>query len=182
MDVKHCIETRRSIRKFEKKDVPQELLAQLVEAASYAPSWKNSQTVRYNAVYNRDNIQKIAEEAVLGFEWNQKIISAAPVLMIVTTVDKRSGYERNGSFSTSKGSHWQSFDAGLSVQNFCLAAHENGLGTVILGLFDEAKVLEILDLPEGESISALIPIGYPAEQPEMPKRKSASDLLRIFEA
>ena len=182
MDVKHCIETRRSIRKFEKKDVPQELLAQLVEAASYAPSWKNSQTVRYNAVYNRDNIQKIAEEAVLGFEWNQKIISAAPVLIIVTTVDKRSGYERDGSFSTSKGSHWQSFDAGLSVQNFCLAAHENGLGTVILGLFDEAKILEILDLPEGESISALIPIGYPAEQPEMPKRKAASDLLRIFEA
>lgn len=182
MDVKHCIETRRSIRKFEKKDVPQELLSKLVEAASYAPSWKNSQTVRYNAVYNHDRIQKIADEAVLGFEWNQKIISAAPVLMVVTTVDKRSGYERDGSFSTSKGDHWQSFDAGLSVQNFCLAAHENGLGTVILGLFDEAKVLEILDLPQEESVSALIPIGYPAEQPEMPKRKAVEDLLRIYKA
>lgn len=181
MELKSCIEARRSIRKFEEKAVPQELIGQLVKQASYAPSWKNTQTVRYNAVYNRDIIQKIADNAVLGFEWNAKIISAAPVLMVVTTVDKRSGYERDGSFSTSKGTHWQSFDAGLSVQNFCLSAYENGLGTVILGVFDEAKVAEIVGIPQGESVSALIPVGYPAEQPEMPKRKSTEDLLRVYE-
>lgn len=181
MELKLCIETRRSIRKFEEREVPRELIEQLVRQASYAPSWKNTQTVRYNAVYNRDMIRKIADEAVLGFEWNAKIISAAPVLVIVTTVDKRSGYERDGSFSTSKGTHWQSFDAGLSVQNFCLSAHENGLGTVILGVFDEAKISEIIGIPQGESVSALIPIGYPAEQPVMPKRKSTEELLRIYE-
>ena len=181
MELKQCIETRRSIRKFEERKVPQELITQIVKQASYAPSWKNTQTVRYNTVYSRDMIQKIADEAVLGFEWNTKIISAAPVLIVVTTIDKRSGYERDGSFSTSKGTHWQSFDAGLSVQNFCLSAHENGLGTVILGVFDEAKTAEIIGVPQGEFVSALIPIGYPAEQPEMLKRKSAEKLLRIYE-
>lgn len=181
MELKYCIETRRSIRKFEEREVPQELIIQLVDQASYAPSWKNTQTVRYNAIYNRDIIQKIADNAVLGFEWNKKIISAAPVLIVVTSVDNRSGYERDGSFSTSKNTHWQSFDAGLSVQNFCLSAHENGLGTVILGIFDEVKIAEMIHIPQGESVSALIPMGYPSEQPEMPKRKPTEDLLRVYE-
>ncbi len=102
-------------------------------------------------------------------------------MVVVTTVDKRSGYERDGSFSTSKGTHWQSFDAGLSVQNFCLAAHEKGLGTVVLGIFEEEKVLDLLNIPDGESVSALIPIGYPDIQPTMPARKGTDILLRIVD-
>lgn len=180
MEAKQCIETRRSVRRFNQKEVSQELLEHLINEASYAPSWKNSQTVRYNAIYRRDMIQQIADEAVLGYESNKRIISAAPVLVVVTTVDKRSGYERDGSYSTSKGTHWQSFDAGLSVQTFCLAANEAGLGTVILGVFDEEKVSKIVNIPQGESVSALIPIGYPDEHPIMPKRKDIEELLRIY--
>ena len=180
MEAKQCIETRRSVRRFNQKEVSQELLEHLINEASYAPSWKNSQTVRYNAIYRRDMIQQIADEAVLGYESNKRIISAAPVLVVVTTVDKRSGYERDGSYSTSKGTHWQSFDAGLSVQTFCLAANEAGLGTVILGVFDEEKVSKIVNIPQGESVSALIPIGYPDEHPIMPKRKGIEELLRIY--
>ena len=92
---------------------------------------------------------------------------------------KRSGYERDGSFSTSKGTHWQSFDAGLAAEAFCVAAHDAGLGTVILGIYDEGKVKAVLNLPETESVSALIPIGVPAESPAAPKRKDVSELLRI---
>lgn len=181
MQINQCIKTRRSIRKFKQTPVPKEILEQLVQAAAYAPSWKNTQTVRYNAVYNREKIQQIANEAVCGFQWNQRTITKSPVLIVVTTVDKRSGYERDGSFSTSKGTHWQSFDAGLSVQNFCLAAHENGLGTVILGIFDENKVKDILSVSSGESVSALISLGYPDEQPNMPPRKDIDVLLRIID-
>ena len=81
--------------------------------------------------------------------------------------------------STSKGTHWQSFDAGLAAEAFCVAAHEAGLGTVILGIYDEGKVKAVLNLPETESVSALIPIGVPAESPAAPKRKDVSELLRI---
>ena len=84
-----------------------------------------------------------------------------------------------GSFSTSKGTHWQSYDAGLAGEAFCLAAWEKGLGTVIMGIFEEAKVKETLQIPETESVSALIALGYPEEVPEAPKRKETELLLKI---
>ena len=69
------------------------------------------------------------------------------------------------------------FDAGIAGEAFCLAAYEQGLGTVIMGLFDEAEAAKVLDLPEGRELVALIPIGYPAESPAAPKRKTVEDLL-----
>ena len=69
------------------------------------------------------------------------------------------------------------FDAGIAAQTFCLAAHEKGLGTVILGVFDEEKIAEVITIPEGQQIAALVAVGYPAEQPEAPKRKTVNELL-----
>lgn len=180
METIQCIEGRRSVRRFKQEQIPEKTLEELVSAASYAPSWKNTQTVRYTAIYDQALIARIANEAIPDFPANQKTILGAPVLIVVTTVDKRSGYDRDGTFSTSKGTHWQSFDAGLSVQTFCLAAHDKGIGTVVLGIYDEAAVSRLLDIPEGESVSALIPLGYPNEEPHMPLRKTTDILLRII--
>ena len=69
------------------------------------------------------------------------------------------------------------FDAGIAAQSFCLAAYEKGLGTVIMGIFDEAKVASLLEIPENQEITALIPIGYPDEEPVAPRRKPVEDLL-----
>ncbi len=174
-----CIKTRRSIRKFESREVSADTLAELVNIAAYAPSWKNSQTTRYIAVFDKELKERLANECVMGFEYNIGTANAAPCIVVVTTVNGRSGYERDGSATTSKGSHWQSFDAGIATQTFCLVAHENGLATVIMGIFDEAKVAEVISVPEGQSVSALIALGYAAEGPQAPKRKSADELLTI---
>lgn len=69
------------------------------------------------------------------------------------------------------------FDAGVASEAFCLAAYEQGLGTVIMGIFDEAKAASLLEVPEERELVALIPIGYPAESPAAPKRKSVEELL-----
>lgn len=169
---------RRSIRKFTDQPVTMEDIEKIVEVARFSPSWKNTQTTRFTVIFDADVKAKIATEAVMNFEFNTKTINRAPALVVVTTVDKRSGYERDGSFSTSKGTHWQSFDAGIATQSFCLAANEFGLGTVILGIYDEDKVRELIGLDEKESVSALVPIGYPAVAPEAPARKEVADLLR----
>lgn len=178
MDAIECIKTRRSIRKFKEQSVSVDIIKQVVEEAAYAPSWKNTQTTRYTAVMDESVKKRIAEECMLGFEMNSKTAMGAPVMIVVSTVDKRSGYERDGSFTTSKGTHWQSFDAGIATQTFCLSAHEKGLGTVIMGIYDEDKVAEAIGLPEEESVSALIALGYPVDEPEAPKRKEADVLLR----
>ena len=175
MTANECITSRRSIRKFTERPVSHELLSQIVETASYAPSWKNTQITRYIAVEGA----KKAELAKCTniFPGNGTIMENAPMVIAVTIVKKRSGYERDGSFSTPNEDGWEMYDAGIASEAFCLAAYEQGLGTVILGLFDEEEAAKLLDVPDDRELVALIPIGYPAETPIAPRRKSVDDLL-----
>ena len=175
METITCIKTRRSIREFQSQDVSKETLEDLVQTAAFAPSWKNTQTTRYIAITDPETKSCLAEQCCA--EHNQGIINSAPVLVATTIVDKRSGYERDGSYSTIREDNWQAFDNGIATQTFCLAAHDKGLGTVIMGLYDINKAEEILEIPEGQILMALIAIGYPAQEPAAPKRKPVEDLL-----
>lgn len=176
MTADECIKGRRSIRQFTEKSVSHDLLAKIVEEASYAPSWKNSQITRYIAVEGELK-DKIALECTSSYAKNGEIIKNAPMLIALTFVKNRSGFERDGSFSTPKKGGWQMFDAGIATEAFCLSAYRHGLGTVILGIFDEEKATSLLDIPDSNELCALIPIGYPAENPVAPKRKAVEELL-----
>lgn len=155
---------------------PGDVIADIVETASYAPSWKHTQITRYIAVEGALK-DKIADECTSAYAKNGEIIKNAPMLIAVTFIKNRSGFERDGSYSTPKEGGWQMFDAGVASEAFCLAAYEQGLGTVIMGIFDEAKAASLLEVPEERELVALIPIGYPAESPAAPKRKSVEELL-----
>ncbi len=176
MTANDCIRGRRSIRKYKDTPVDHALLNEIIETASYAPSWKHTQIARYIAVEGELK-NRIAKECTEMFPGNGVIIENAPMLIALTYVKGRCGYERDGSFTTAKGDSWQMFDAGIAAQSFCLAAHEKGLGTVIMGIFDEAKVASLLNIPETQEITALIPIGYADEAPVAPRRKPVEDLL-----
>ena len=176
MTVQECIKGRRSIRKFKPDKIEHELLSEIIEAASFAPSWKNTQITRYIAVEGELK-DKIAAEGTTPFPGNGAIIANAPVLIAVTVIKNRCGYERDGSFTTPRKDTWQMFDAGIASQTFCLAAYDKGVGSVILGIFDQAKIESLLQIPEDRELVALIPIGYPEEAPIAPKRKPVEDLL-----
>lgn len=179
MTAKECITGRRSIRKFTDQPVSHEVLAEIVAAASYAPSWKNTQVVRYIAV---EGEQKAAlAKCTSTFPNNGAIMNNAPMVIAVTIIKGRSGFERDGSYTTKKKDAWQMFDAGAACEAFCLAAYEQGIGSVIMGIFDEEEAAALLKLPEDRELAALIPIGYPAETPVAPRRKSVEDLLSYQE-
>lgn len=180
MEALECIKTRRSIRKFKEEAVDHATIDQIIEAASMAPSWKNTQIARYNVIENRELLDEIANNCVLDFEFNQKTISRAPQLVVVSMITKRCGYERDGSFSTSKEDRWEMFDAGIASQTFCLAAHDKGVGTVILGIFDENKVAKAIHLPEGQKVAALIVMGYPNQECDAPPRKTVEELVKYL--
>lgn len=175
MNTIDAIKTRRSIRKFRPTAISHELLEQVVEAASYAPSWKNTQITRYIAIEDPNLKARLAEECCS--EHNAGIIKPAPLLVATTLITGRSGYERDGSFSTSAKEGWQAYDCGIASQTFCLAAHELGLDTVIMGLYDMEKAAKIIQIPEGQQLMALIAVGYGDETPEAPARKSVDILL-----
>ena len=179
MTGKEMILGRRSIRKYSDKPVDEAVLREIVEEASYSPSWKHTQITRYIAVTDKALKEKIASEGTTIWPGNGDIIRQAPVLMAVCAVEKRSGFERDGSFSTEREDRWEFFDTGIASQTLCLAAYEHGLGSVILGLFDIDTVASLLEVPEGQKVVALIPLGYAAEEPAAPRRKAVDDLLTI---
>lgn len=175
MTAKECIVGRRSIRSFTEAPVSHELIQEIVETASYAPSWKHTQIVRYIAV--EGDLKNQVSKCTSAYPHNGEIIASAPMVIAVTIIKGRSGYERDGSFSTHRNDGWQMFDAGVASEAFCLAAYEKGLGTVIMGIFDDDKVAEILNVPAERDVIALIPVGYPAEEPTAPRRKPVEELL-----
>ena len=180
MELMTGIKSRRSIRKFTEEKISQEVMNEVIEAARFAPSWKNTQIARYTVVENEEIKAKIANDCVLGFEFNTKTLNRAAAIVVVSYVTKRCGYERDGSFSTSKEDRWEMFDAGVATQTFCLAAHEKGLGTCIMGIFDEDKVAEAIQLDENQKVGAVLAIGYPAIDPEAPQRKETEVLVKYL--
>lgn len=179
MTNKECILSRRSVRKFSDKKIDAEVLKDIINVSTYAPSWKNSQITRYIAVSGSAKDQ-IALECTSEHPNNKNIINSSPTLMVITAVKKRSGYDREGNPVTKRIDGWQMYDSGIASQTFCLACHENGIGSVILGIFDNEKVASILNLDENLDVIALIPIGYPNEVPIAPKRKTADELLTFI--
>ena len=121
MNTIECIKTRRSIRKFKPDSIDHSLLDSLISTASYSPSWKNTQITRYIVIEDSSILNAIINDYTP--EFNSNIIRQAPVLIAVTFVKGRCGFERDGSFSTKKGDHWQMFDVGAACQTLCLAAH-----------------------------------------------------------
>ena len=110
MNVAECLKTRRSIRKYKPDPVDHSVIDSIVSQASYSPSWKNTQITRYTAVEDPALLAQIADRYTP--DYNSNIIRQAPVLMAVSYVKGRCGYERDGSFTTRKGDRWQMFDVG----------------------------------------------------------------------
>lgn len=175
MNTIDAIKSRRSIRRFKETAISHSLLEQVITAASFSPSWKNSQVTRYIAIEDLQMRQAIAD--LCCGDHNKSIIKPAPLLVATTIITGRSGYERDGSFSTILKDLWQAYDCGAAGQTFCLAAKELGLDTVIMGLYDIEKASAIIQIPTGQQLMSLIAVGYGDEDPEIPGRKSVDQLL-----
>lgn len=177
MELQNCIESRRSIRNFNSTPVSDETINELVNAAKFSPSWKNTQVTRYYAIKS-NNIKEKLINALPDF--NRPAASTSSVIIVSSVVKNRSGYNREGGFDSPKGKGWQMYDCGCSNMLFTLKANELGLGTVIMGLYDEEKISAIINLPETEEIISVIALGYYDELPSMPPRKDTDILLKIM--
>lgn len=181
MEALECIKSRRSVRKYKEEKISKETIEKIIESAAFAPSWKNTQITRYTIIENEEIKAKIAEEGVLGFTFNEKTIKRAPAIAVQSIVKGKSGFEPDGSYSTPKEDGWEMFDAGISAEAFCLAAHTYGVGTVILGYADYDMVKEILGLPENQEVVAIIAMGYHETDNPAPARLSVDELLNFVE-
>ncbi len=179
MEFSKLLEERRSIRAFAKDTkISNEDIGLIIYAAQQAPSWKNSQTGRYYAVISSDMVEKFRKNCLPSFN-AERTENAAGV--IVTSFKRGvSGFVPNGEQADSNGDAWGAYDLGLQNQNLILKARELGYDTLIMGLKDEEKIRELLNIPTDENIMSVIAIGKREVTPEKPVRKAIADILKIY--
>jgi len=157
MDVLEAIKTRRSIRKYEKKPIPEELLEKILEAGRWAPSASNAQPWNFIVLRDEGIRRELARVSTYG-----KFLAEAPLGIAVVVEPKASTHPVA--------------DGAIATQNMLLAAHALGLGTCYIGSYGsvyEENAKKILGIPENKRLLSLISIGFPAES-----RKSAREELK----
>jgi len=174
MNVIDAIKGRRSIRKYKPDSVSDKALEVVLDAARWAPSWANTQCVRWVVVRDTDTKVRLADTLSTANP-AANAMRTVPVVLVACAETGKSGCKGEQP-RTDKGD-WFMFDTALAVQNLTLAAHELGLGTVQVGLFDARKAEELMQVPSGVRVVELIPLGYPAEQPKGPGRKELNAIV-----
>jgi len=168
MDTIEAIHTRRSVRKF--KDAPVEwyLIGKCLWAGHQAPTAGNLQDFRFMVVTDPAKKKGIAEAAL-----EQLWIAQAPVIIVVY-----SEYIKSKRFYGIRGERLYTIqDCAAATQNILLAAHDLGLGTCWVGAFDEEKVCQVLGTPDYARPQAIIPIGWPDEEPPAPPKYKLENVV-----
>lgn len=181
MELLQAIKTRRSVRTYTGQPVERAVMEQVIEHTRFAPSWTNSQTPRWTLIDNRDVIIQIGETAVRGFSYNLDTLKNATGVAILSSVTGVSGsVAKYGIPEAENASKWEVFDAGIACATFCLSAYGHGVATVVMGVIDEVKIAQIIDLPDNEVVAAVIVYGHAQGEQPVPKRKEVSELLRFI--
>jgi len=166
------IKGRRSIRRYQEREIPEGDLQKILESIQWSPSWANSQCWEVVVVKDKEMKQKLSETLSSTNPAKKGLPDAAVVLALCGKVQSSGFYK--GQASTKFGD-WLMFDLGLATQSLCLTAHSLGLGTVIVGSLDHDKAKEVLGVEDGYELVALIPAGYPAKDSSAPKRREISE-------
>ncbi len=164
MDVSQAIKNRRSIRSFLDKDIEPQKLDLVLEAARLAPSASNRQEWKFIVVKDKGKKTKLTTAA-----FNQGFIGEAAAVIVACATEAQAVMRC--------GQPRYTVDLSIAMSFIMLQAQELGLGTCWIGAFDEARVKEILGVPDDVRVVALTPLGYPAEEPAAKPRKSLEDIV-----
>ena len=155
MDILNLLKSRRSIRVYQDRPIPNDLLLQILEAGRWAPTGANLQPWHFSVVTDPETRRRIGEVTRFLFIKSSHV-EKAPVVIVL-------------GFNTQKGKYGR-YDVTLAGGNMMTMATNLGLGTCWIGAFDESKVKEILEIPENIEVIGLITLGYPGENAEVPPR------------
>jgi len=158
-----AIRARRSIRKLLDRPIEEEKLLTILEAGRLAPSARNMQDCRFIVVRDAATRQKLAVAAR-----DQQFVGQAPVVIAACGTSD---------LVMTCGQPAYAIDVAIALDHMTLAAASLGLGTCWIGAFYEDKVKEILGVPPEIRVVALMPLGYPAVEPEPRPRKSLDEVI-----
>lgn len=168
------VRKRQSDRAYLNKYVDKEKVLRCIEAARLAPSACNAQPWKFIIVDNPELKNKLADTT------NNKLLplnhftKQAPVY-IVLVMEKGNITSRLGTKIRDK--HFPMMDVGIAAEHICLQAAEEGLGTCMIGWFDEKAVRKLLNIPKTKRVALLITLGYPSKETRIKKRKNIESII-----
>jgi len=171
MDVKQAIKSRRSIRKYEDREISDDVIKEIIDAARLAPSGNNTQPWTYYIIKDRETQSKLRENKVFF----QDFVYAAPAI-IVCCADLNA-YTKNVKGRDLPDEIRAIRDISIASSFLILRATELGLGTCYVGWLKAEKMKEIIGIPNDNIVPYVITIGYPDEQPESKPRKDINEIM-----
>lgn len=166
MDVFEAINARYSVRAYQDREIEQDKLERIMEAARLAPSASNRQEWRFILVKDPELRAQLVEAAS-----GQKFVGQAPVVIVACA--------KTDSHMMRCGQMCYPIDLAIALEHIALQATAEGLGTCWIGAFDEAAAKQVCGIPRTDDVRVvqLMPLGYPADGP---KPKSRLSLEQIF--
>lgn len=165
---------RQSERKYKDKPVEQEKLDRVLEAARMAPSACNAQPWKFIAVTDKELLSRIADAASAKLLGMNTFIGQAPVIIVIVREKPNFSSKVGG---TIKSKDYSLIDIGIATENICLQALAEGLGTCIIGWFDEGRLRSILGIPSSKRVELIITLGYAAGEYRQKKRKPKDETV-----
>ena len=176
MDFQDVVRKRRSIRHFLDRDVPDEMILKMLDAARWAPTGGNLQPWEFIIIRNKNNREKLVSATYIGYMAKtgkpQRWILEAPVI-IATCVNLKRAFARYGSGELTRTNVLM--DGAAAIENLLLTAVDLGLAACWVSGFDQEEMAAILKIPEGMKVLALIPVGYSDRIPGKPPRLDPED-------
>ncbi|MCX7954201.1 MAG: nitroreductase family protein [Bacteroidales bacterium] len=160
MDFYNLVLRRQSVRKYTNKKVARDLILKCIESARLAPSASNSQPWHFIVVDEEPYLSEVAQATITAALPINKFALQAPCIVVIV-VEKPKLITRLAGFIKQRDFPW--IDLGIAAEHFCLQATELGLGTCMIGWFNEKKVKKIIKIPPNKRVGLLITVGYPPD-------------------
>lgn len=176
MNFSDLIKIRQSVRNYSDKAVEKEKIEKCLEAARLAPSASNSQPWKYIVVDDKELKNKVAKTTFDKLVRFNKFAVQAPVIIVIVLEKPKIITQIGGEI---KKREFPLIDIGISAEHFCLQAAELGLGTCMIGWFDQKRIQELLNIPKKKTIGLLITLGYAPDDYALRKkiRKAKSKVV-----
>ncbi len=177
MDFSELIGHRQSVRSYTDSPVESWKIEALIEAVRLAPSASNSQPWKLIIVDDQQKKNAVSHATYSKLVSFNKFAVQAPVIAILTIERPKIISQIGGRL---KDREFPLIDIGIAAAHFCLQAADLGLGSCMLGWFDEDAVRKIMGIPEQKRIGLLITLGYAADEIFRPKQRKQRDKMCSF--
>ena len=166
--------SRQSDRKYCDKQIEKEKLDRIIEAGRMAPSACNAQPWKFIVITEPELVQKVAEAASAKLLGMNSFVNQAPVNIIVVR-EKPNFSSKIG--ATIKKKDYSLIDIGIASENICLQAKAEGIGSCIIGWFDENLLKKTLNIPAKKRVELIITLGYSLSEQREKRRKPADETV-----